>query len=56
MYCGVFNFKMYKCSLGGVLHVVNGPLSYYSRAQGFTFSLKKDTVVQKWSPALVRIH
>ncbi|CAH3014635.1 unnamed protein product [Porites evermanni] len=42
----------YHAKRGGVLHVVNGPLSYYSRAQGFTFSLKSDSVVQKWSPAL----
>ena len=39
---------------GGILHVVNGPMSYYSRAQGFTFNLQSNTVVQDWKPALVR--
>ncbi|XP_074634773.1 peptidyl-glycine alpha-amidating monooxygenase A-like isoform X2 [Acropora palmata] len=34
---------------GGILHVVNGPISVNS--QGFTFSLRRNAVIQEWRPA-----
>jgi len=46
------NNVLYVFSQGGVLHVVNGPVS--SEALGFTFRLNDNTELQRWKPRPVR--